>query len=316
MRISILGAGAIGCYLAASLHAAGAEVRLIARGLAFDAIQRGGIRVEGDVTHTARVVVDRMESAAPSDVLISCVKAYALPDLSGDIARLCKPDGLWVCAVNGLPWWYSDQPLSSVDPGGLIRAAFPVERTVSCVVYVASEVTSPGAITVSSTRGLSVGMADGGDHSMLARVAAQFQSAGIATTITRDARSAVWNKLFGNIGMNTISALTGYTADRVLADPELKRLLIEVITEAMLVAAAEGATIESDAIRRVAVMGRLGAFRTSMLQDVEADRPLELDAILGAMLEVAGRRSVEVPASRRLYALLSAFAQTRGLLPA
>lgn len=315
MRISILGAGAIGCYIAAQLHASGAEVEVIARGATFDAIRRDGIRIEGEIAAEARVPVATIEASEPADILVTCLKAYAIPALSESIARLVKPDGLWICAVNGLPWWYGDHPLDSVDPGGGIRAKFPISRTAGCVAYLASEVVRPGVISFNSGKGLLVGMADGAVSSRLEEAARVLSGAGIATSITGDIRSAVWNKLFGNVGLNPLTALTGLTADRLLADQELTDLLVETITEAMTVAKAEGVVIESDAVRRVAFMARLGAFRTSMLQDADAGRPLELDAILGAMLEIATRRTIAVPASRRLYAITAAFARSRGMMP-
>ncbi len=315
MRILILGAGAIGCYLATRLHGSGADVGVIARGETLEAIRRNGIRIEGHVIVESRVHVTTTEAAEPADVLITCVKAYAIPALSGSIARLVKPGGFWLCIVNGLPWWYGDQPLDTVDPGGLIRARIPLEQTAGCVAYLASSVVGPGIVSFNSGKGMIAGMARGPVVPQLTEAALLLTASGVGTSVTSDIRSAVWNKLFGNVGLNPLTALTGLTIDRLLADPELKALLIEIITEAMAVARAEGIEIESDAARRVAFMGRLGAFRTSMLQDADAGRTLELEAILGAMIEVANRRGIDVPASRRLYAMTAAFARSRGMMP-
>lgn len=315
MRISILGAGAIGCYLAAQLHASRADVEVIARGATFDAIRRDGIRIEGQIALDARVAVTTIEASAPADILITCLKAYAIPGLSASIGKLVKPHGLWICAVNGLPWWYGNRRLDAVDPSGVIRATFANERTAGCVAYLASEVLSPGVISFNSGKGMIVGMADGSGSSRLDATAHAFTAAGIPTSVTSDIRSAVWNKLFGNVGLNPLTALTGLTTDLLLSDPELKALLTETIAEAMTVARAEGVEVESDAARRVAFMDRLGAFRTSMLQDADASRPLELDAILGAMLEIAARCNIDVPACRRLYAITAAFARSRGMMP-
>jgi 2-dehydropantoate 2-reductase len=315
MRISILGAGAIGCYLAARLHASGADVEVIARGDTLDAIRRNGIRIEGQGVVEARVRVTTIEAAAPADVLITCVKAYAISALSGDIERLVKPDGLWLCTVNGVPWWYGEPPLDTVDPGGLIRAKFPIERTAGCVAYLASSVVKPGVVSFNSGKGMIVGMANGSVAPRLEEVARVLTASAVETSVTSDIRSAVWNKLFGNVALNPLTALTGLTTDKLLADPELKALLAEIITEAMVVARLEGVEIESDAARRVAVMGRLGAFRTSMLQDADAGRSLELDGILGAVLELADRRNIDAPASRRLYAITAAYARSRGMMP-
>lgn len=316
MRISILGAGAIGGYFAARLAASGADVRVIARGETLEAFRRNGIRIEGKADIIARPTALSIEEAQSADLLITCVKAYALPQLSPSIARLVKSGGLWLSAVNGLPWWYGDQPLEAVDPGGQIRASFPIEQAASCVAYLAAEVLRPGVIALSGGKGLILGMPGGRSSPLLEEAARLFTAAGIESSVSGDIRSAIWNKLFGNVCLNPLTAMTGLTADKMLADPDLKALLIEITAEAMAVATAEGAVPEAAAPERVAMMSRLGAFRTSMLQDADAGRPIELDAILGAMIEVAGRRGIAVPASRRAYALVRGFASSRGLIPA
>lgn len=318
MRIAIIGAGAVGCYLAARLTASGAEVELIARGAALDAIARDGVTVEGQNAVAARVAVSSIDQARAADLIVSCVKAYAIPALAPRLVDLLTPAGVWLTAVNGLPWSYGEAPLQRVDPGGRIRAEFPLRRAATCVAYLRSEVVRPGVVNFTGGKGLILGAADGDGTAMplLAEAARAFSAAGIAASVTGDIATAIWNKLFGNIGLNPLSAITGLAADRILADRELHALLLEVTAEAMSVAAAEGATLESTAEGRVDFMRQLGGFRTSMLQDVDAGRAIELDAILGAMIEVADRRSLTVPASRRLYALVRAFAETRGLLPA
>jgi 2-dehydropantoate 2-reductase len=315
MRISILGAGAIGGYFAGALGAANADVQVIARGETLEAIRRNGVQVEGHVTATARPPAFAIEEAPPADVLVSCVKAHALPGLAAGLAALLKPDGLWLCVVNGVPWWYDDQPLNAVDPGAAIRSAFPIVRTAGGVAYLRCETLRPGVIAYTGGNGLIIGMPSGAMPPLQARLAEVFTAAGIATRTTPDIRSAFWNKLFGNAAMNPLSALTGYTVAQLLADPELKRLLAEMIGETMSVARAEGARIDSTVEQRMQAMTPLGQFRTSMLQDVDASRPIELDGILGAVIEVADRRGVAVPASCRVYALVRAFAASRGLLP-
>ena len=316
MRISILGAGAIGGYFAAKLASSGADVQVIARAETLEAIRRNGLRVEGNAEATARPMVVGIDEAQPADLIVTCVKAYSIPPLARDIARLVKPDGLWLSAVNGLAWWYGERPLESVDPGGRIRACFPVRQAASCVTYLAAEVLRPGVIAFIGGKGLILGLPDDRPSPLLDEAARIFTAAGIASTVTDDIRSAIWNKLFGNVGLNPLTAITGLAVDALLADAELKALLTEVTAETMSVAAAEGAALEGDAEGRVAFMARLGAFRTSMLQDADAGRAIELDAILGAMIEVAGRRNVAVQASRRSYALVRAFAASRGLMPA
>jgi 2-dehydropantoate 2-reductase len=315
MRIAILGAGAIGCYFAARLGAAGTDVEVIARGETLEAIRRNGICIEGNAEITARPMAMALDEAAPADLLVTCLKAYAIPPLAADIARLIKPGGLWLAAVNGLPWWYGDRPLEAVDPGGRLRAGLPLSKAAGCVAYLAAETLRPGVVAFIGGKGLILGAPDGRAAPLLDAAAQAFTAAGIDATVTGDIRSAVWNKLFGNVGLNPLTAMTGLTVDLFLADADLKALLLEITQEAMAVAVAEGAVLESTAAQRVAVMDRLGAFRTSMLQDAEAGRALELDAILAALIEVADRRAIAVPACRRTWALVRAFATSRGLLP-
>lgn len=316
MRISILGAGAVGGYLAARLAARGADVQVIARGETLEAIRRNGIRIEGNAdVHARPAAAMTIAEATPADVVVSCVKAYAVPALAADIARLVAPGGLWIGAVNGLPWWYGALPLDAVDPGGRIRAGFPMANAAVAVAYLAAEVLRPGVIAFIGGKGLILATPDNRSDAVLASMAQALTDSGIDTTVTADAASAIWNKLFGNVGLNPLTALTGLPVDRLLADHELRAMLTEVTAEAMTVAAAEGAKVEMSAEDRVAFMQRLGAFRTSMLQDADARRAIELDAILGAVLECGARRGIAMPASRRTYALARAFASSRGLLP-
>ncbi|NOT71738.1 MAG: 2-dehydropantoate 2-reductase [Hyphomicrobium sp.] len=315
MRISILGAGAIGCYFAARLAASGAEVQVIARGETLEAIRRNGVRIEGNADVAARPMAFAIEDARPADLLVTCVKAYALPQLAPSVARLVKPEGLWLSAVNGLPWWYGDRPLAAVDPGGQIRASFSMERAASCVAYLAAEVLRPGVIAFVGGKGLILGTPTDRPSALLDEAAAAFTAAGIASSVSDDIRSALWNKLFGNVGLNPLTAMTGLSVDKFLADIELKTMLIEITGEAMRVAEAGRRPTREHGDRTC--RGNVSPRRvpTSMLQDADAGRAIELDAILGALLEVADRRCIAVPTSRRAYALVRGFALSRGLLP-
>ncbi len=316
MRIIVIGAGAVGTYIAAKLASAKADVGIVARGRTLDAIRARGIRVEGNEQIATTVHATVAGDAGPGDLVISCVKAFALPAVATDIAGLLLPGGSWMCVVNGLPWWYGVTPLQSVDPDGRIRALIPVERIIGCAAYLRSEVLEPGVVSYTGGRGLIVGQADGSRHASLASFTEMASVADLAVALTDDIRTAVWNKFFGNVALNPVTALAGCTVEQTLADPGLRQVLLDVTGEAMAVALAEGAVVESDVAARVAAMAPLGAFRTSMLQDVDAGRTIELDAILGALIEVADRAGVAVPASRRLYAEVRAFARSRGLMPA
>lgn len=314
MRIALLGAGAIGCYVAARLAAAGAQVQVIARGETLAAIRDNGIHVEGKADLKVRPMAVTIAEAAPADVLISCVKAYAVSAVAADIRRIVRPGGLWICAVNGLPWWYGDKPLQSVDPGGRVRAMFPLAEAVVGVTHIAAETLRPAVTAYRSGRGLVLG--GPATTPVLGDASAALDAAGLAGEVVSDIKPTIWNKLYGNAGLNPMTALTGLTVDRLMADAELKALLTEITAEAMAVGRAEGVTPGYTVDERVDIIARLGNFRSSMLQDADAGRPIELDAILGATIEVADRRGIAVPASRRTYALVRAFAATNGLLPA
>lgn len=324
MRIVIIGAGAIGCYLAAKLTAAGADCVLVARGGAQDAIAAGGIAISGSEQLTARPrLAAGIEEAGPADLVISAVKAFALGDIAPAIAAILKPGGAWLVGINGLPWWYGEGlagplaglHLETLDPGRRIAAAIGPGRTLGAVLYLRSETIEPGVIRFSGGRGLMIGEPSGASTPRLAQAVAALNGAGIATSATTDIRSAVWNKLFGNVALNPLTAMTGLTVDRLLTEPALRAFLAEVMAEAQAIAVAAGATIEMDVAARIAFMAPLIGFRTSMLQDADAGRPLELAAILGAVVELADRLGQPAPKARLLHALAGSFARHRGLVP-
>lgn len=325
MRIAIVGAGAVGGYLAAKLAAAGAQVELVARGPQLEAIRASGLRVTGAETLVARPrAAASIADLAPCDLLVTAVKAYAIPAIAPDIARaLDSGGGTWLCAVNGLPWWYGESlagplagiALAAVDPGGTIRATIPHGRTLGCVVYMRSEVTEPGILRFSGARGLILGEPAGPVSPRAEAAAAAFNAAGVAASTTPDIRTAAWNKIFGNVALNPLSAITGLTADRLLADPAHRAVVADVVAETQALAHRLGCPPDMAVGARLDVMAALGSFRTSTLQDAEAGRPLEHDAIIGAVVEIAHRLGQAVPATERLYGLVGAFARTRGLVP-
>ncbi len=325
MRIAIVGAGAVGGYLAAKLAAAGARVELVARGPQLEAVRASGLRVIGADNLTARLpAVERIADLAPCDLLITAVKAYAIPAIAPAIARaLGSSGGAWLCAVNGLPWWYgegidgplADIALAAVDPGGAIRAAVPAGRTLGCVVYMRSEVTEPGVVHFSGAKGLILGEPAGPVSPRAEAAVAAFRTAGLTASATPDIRTAVWNKVFGNVALNPLSALTGLTADRLLADPGHRTTIADVVGEAQALAHRLGCPPDMEVAPRLEVMASLGPFRTSTLQDAEAGRPLEHEAIIGAVVEIARRVGHPVPATERVYGDISQYARSRGLVP-
>lgn len=306
MRIAIIGAGAIGCYLAAKLAAAGEDVLLVARGAAAEAIRGGGIRVEGDETVAARpkvITAAELEAHSPADLVMTCVKAYSTAEVAPLVAVLAGGRGLWMPVLNGLPWWYrtrDGRSLETADPGGRIAMLIGRDRVVGSVAYLRSEAAGPGSILYTGGRGLVIGGVDGGPGEALDRAAAAISRSGVAATVARDIRSAVWSKLYGNISLNPLSAITGLTVTEMLADAGLRARLVRAVEETQAIAEAEGASIEMTAEARVSGMAVLGPFRTSMLQDRDAGRPLETDAILTAPLEVARRHGISTPELTRL----------------
>jgi 2-dehydropantoate 2-reductase len=323
MSIIVLGAGAVGCYVAAKLARAGADVVLIARGPALEAIASGGIAVVGEESFRTEVRTTAIEAAEPAELLIGCLKAHSIPAAAPEIARLLKPHGMWVPIQNGIPWWFcagTEGPLAglaldSIDPERAISTRVPLERVAGAVMYVRSEIEAPGTIRYGGGKGIIVGEPGGGISTRVRALADLLNSAGLACSTTDAIRSAVWNKLFGNISLNPLTTITGTTVDRLLAEPRLVAFLVATIEEAQRVATAAGAVPEVEPAARVEMMMPMKGFRTSMLQDADAGRPLELDAILKAPVEIARRLGVLAPGLELLLALTTAIAESRGLRP-
>ncbi|HEX6217992.1 MAG TPA: 2-dehydropantoate 2-reductase [Sphingomicrobium sp.] len=302
MNIAVVGAGAIGGWLAARLALVGNRVMaLTSRGL-IDAIEIS----EGGRTETATCHA----FDGPADVLIIAVKATALADAVTRARSLVGPDTSVLPMLNGVPWWFTDQPLRSIDRDGAIARAIPADRIVGAVVHASCSRPGPGQVSVNHVDRLIVGEPAGGSSDRVERLCALFGTAGIRCEASDDVRRAIWYKLWGNATINPLSALTRATCDRILADPESRAWMLAGMAELAAVGAAVGCTIEESGEDRMAVTARLGAFKTSMLQDVEAGRPIELEALLGAPREIARRHGIETPALDRLYALTKLLADS------
>ena len=312
MKIGIIGAGAIGGWVAARLAAAGETVSVLARGGTAAALQ-GGLELVDKGAST--VVHPEVSSDAgvlgPQDLLVIAVKAPALAGAAMAAAPMIDPQTIILPMLNGVPWWFSDEPLQSVDPGGLIAAALPQGQVVGCVVHAACRRDGPARVVVAHADKLIIGDPDGGAGKRVHRLCALFESAGIRPEPSNNVRRAIWYKLWGNATINPLSALTLATADRLLA--ELKPLLLAGMAELAALGAAIGCPIEESGEDRMAVTARLGAFKTSMLQDVEAGRPIELEALLGAPIELAHRYDLPVPTLEAIYAMTRLMATSRGL---
>jgi 2-dehydropantoate 2-reductase len=321
-RICIIGAGAIGGLIGARLAKAGADVSALARGATSVALRKYGWRVlSGDslLLVPARVSESAKE-LGPQDLVIIAVKGPALTEVARNIAPLLGPSTIVMPAMNGVPWWFAfdsfgARPLESVDPGGVIGAAIPIERVVGCVVHMAASTPEPGLVVHKFGQGLIIGDARGGKSDRVQRIADVLAKAGFEATHSADVRRDIWYKLWGNLTMNPVSAMTGATGDRILADPLVMRLCHDAMREAAVIGAKLGCPIDQQPEDRSKITARLGVFKTSMLQDAEAGRALELDAIVGVVHELGLRLGVATPNVDALFGLTRLYGRVHGLYP-
>ena len=316
MKITILGAGAIGGWVAARLALAGHDVSVLARGPTAQSLS-GGITIvergEEQVAHP--LIVTDAKALAPQEMLVIAVKAPALADVVDEARRLIGPKTLIVPMMNGVPWWFVEgDPLMSVDPAGRIAAALPVDQLLGCVVHAACRRPTPVRIEVAMLDSVLVGEPGGGTSERATTIATMFAEAGLAGQAVTDIRRAIWYKLWGNMTTNPISALTLATADRILASDEVRGFTLRCMAEAATIGAAIGCPIGESGEERLKITATLGAFKTSMLQDVEAGRPIEIDALLGAPLEIAARVRVDAPNLAALHGLARLMGESRGLV--
>ena len=327
VRVCIVGAGSIGGLIGSRLAAAGqAQVSALARGATLAALRAHGWRLQHGSTHVQAPVHAAAEQAAElgaQDLVVIAVKAPALGAVAAGIAPLLGPHTIVLPAMNGVPWWFGHgvpaldgEPLQSIDPGGAIAAAIPFERVVGCVVHASASSPEPGLVRHATGQGLIVGEPAGGTSERAQKVAHLLGHAGFEAKVSADVRYDIWYKLWGNMTMNPVSALTGATIDRVLADPLLRAYCTAAMREAAAVGERIGCRIEQTPEDRHAITARLGAFKTSMLQDVEAGRAIELDAIVGSVHEIGQRVGVPTPHIDALFGLTRLFARVRGLYPA
>lgn len=315
MRFAVVGAGAIGAYLGAALARGGAEVVLIARGAHLDAMRRHGVRVlspRGDFTAHPEAT-DDLAAAGNAECVVLSVKAYTLPELAPRFGPLLAPDACVLPAQNGIPWWFLqrfDGPLAgsvieAVDPGGVVSAAIPPERVVGCVPYPAAEIVEPGVIRhVEGTR-FAIGEPDGAVSGRVQAISAAFTAGGLKAPVDERIRAQLWLKLIGNVAFNPVTALTGATLGQLaLADPMVE-LLRRMMEEVAAVGVALGIELPVSIERRLEAGIGVGEHKTSMLQDLQAGKPLELDCLTGAVLELAGRLGVEAPHVETVHACVT-----------
>jgi 2-dehydropantoate 2-reductase len=260
----------------------------------------------------------------PQDIVVLATKAHALPALAPALAPLLGPHTTVVPTINGVPWWFFDRPggpyeglrLRAVDPDGSLAAAIPTAMVVGCVVHLSASTEGPGRAVLNAGNGLILGEPSGESTVRLAAVATTMRDAGFDVTESGRIHRDIWYKLWGNMTMNPISALTGATADRVLDDELVAGFIHAVMAEAAAIGERIGCPIAESAVDRTAVTRRLGAFKTSMLQDAEAGRPLELDALLTVVHEIGAAAQVPTPYLDALLGLARLAARERGLYPA
>jgi 2-dehydropantoate 2-reductase len=303
MNICIVGAGAIGGWVAARLALAGESVLALTSRGARESIQIS----EAGRTATARLT--RFEG--PADLVIIAVKATALANAARSARAFIGAETIIVPMLNGVPWWFVEgMPLASVDPDGSIAAALPFAQIVGCVVPASCSRPHADQIVVKHADKLIIGEPDGTSSARLGRLQALFERAGLKPDPTGNVRRAIWYKLWGNATINPLSALTRASCDRILADPECRTWMLAGMEELAAIGAAIGCPIRESGEERMAVTARLGAFKTSMLQDVEAGRQIELDALLGAPREIARKVGIATPALDRLYGVTRLMAQS------
>lgn len=326
MKVCIVGAGAIGGFIGTKLAAAGrAEVSALARGATLAALRAHGWRLDtaaGRVQAPARASESAAELGA-QDLVVIAVKGPALTAVARGIAPLLGARTMVLPAMNGVPWWFCQGvpgfegvTLQSVDPGGEIAAAIAFERVLGCVVHASTSTPEPGLVRHRMGQGLIVGEPRGGRSERAHAVVELLAHAGFDATLSADVRYDAWYKLWGNLTMNPVSAITGATIDGMLGDPLVRGFCSAAMHEAAAIGARIGCTIAQTPEDRHAVTAKLGAFKTSMLQDVEAGRTIELDAIVGAVHEIGSRLGEPMPAISALLGLTRLFGRVHGLYPA
>ena len=317
MKIAVVGAGAIGGYLGARLSAAGADVTFIARNRNLAAIQARGFRLileDGSTLHAPNArAVEQMAEAGPQDAVLLTVKAHQVRELLPALRSLFGPKTVVVTMINGVPWWYfqklagayQGRAVSSVDPDGALAAHIEVERLIGSVVYPAAELVEPGLVRVIEGNRFTLGELDGSRSERIEALSAAFMRAGFKSPISRDIRAELWVKLWGNLSFNPISALTHATLQDICRFPLTRTLAERMMTEAQAVAEALGVKFKITLAQRLAGAEAVGAHKTSMLQDVEHGRALELEALVGAVVELGRITGTPTPNIEAVYAVTS-----------
>ncbi len=322
MRIAVVGAGSIGGYLGGFLAAAGDDVTFIARGANLEAIRSHGMKV---VTEEGREVIaknvrvfSRMSEAGPQDTVLLTVKAHQVGAVAGDLHHLCDAQTSIVTMQNGIPWWYFQRhggpydgtPIVAADPDGSIARAVDPSRIIGTVVYPAAVLEAPGVVHVVEGKRFALGELDGSATPRIEAIAARLVAAGFKAPISDNLRAEIWLKVIGNLAFNPISALTHATLEGLTRYPLTRELSFQMMTEAESIATKLGITMRVGIEKRIAGAEKVGAHKTSMLQDVEHGRPLEIEALVGAVIELGKLTETPTPHIDSVYACTRLLAQT------
>jgi 2-dehydropantoate 2-reductase len=314
VTVAIVGAGAIGGFLGAHLARSGQNVILIARGPHLAAMKSRGVTVRhGGEEFTAHPeCTDDFRAIRRAEVVFLTLKAHSVPSVAEAIGSALAEGACVVGAQNGIPWWYfEDRHLESVDPGGVIARNIPYRKVVGCIAYPAAQVVEPGVIEHLEGNRFSLGEPDGSKSERLTSISSMLAKAGLKAPVQTRLRNEIWLKVLGNATLNPVSALTGATLVEMVTSPATRELIRTLMEEVDAVARAMGADVPLSVEKRMDGAAATGAHKTSMLQDLEAGRPLEVDALLGAVVELADGAGVSVPSLRVVYSLTKLLDETR-----
>ncbi|HJS02021.1 MAG TPA: 2-dehydropantoate 2-reductase [Variovorax sp.] len=322
MKIAVIGAGAIGGLVGAKLALAGEDVSFIVRGANLDAIATNGIRLisaEGEEQVARNVkATDRYDQAGPQDIVVLAMKAHQVEAVANEVPKLFGPETVVVTMQNGIPYWYfhkhggplEGSTVKSVDPHGVVAARIPAERVIGCVVYPASELVAPGVVKHIEGDRFPVGELDGSSSDRVQRVSACFGEAGFKAPVLDNIRAEIWLKLWGNLTFNPISSLSHSTLVDICQYPPSRELAAAMMREAQAVAHKLGIEFRVSLDKRIAGAEKVGKHKTSMLQDVEAGRAPEIDALVGAVVELARLTETPTPHIDTVYSLVKLLART------
>lgn len=321
MKIAVVGAGAIGGYLAVKLAQAGHEVSVVIRGANLQAVRENGMKLIMDdgSEHVANIfATDRIADLPVQDVVILGMKAHQVAAVAAEIPALLGPESIVVTAQNGVPWWYfqkhggeyEGRRVEAVDPGGVVTAHIDIDKVIGCIIYPACEIIAPGVIKHIEGNRFSLGEIDGSDTPRIRELADALRVAGFKAPISSDIRSEIWLKLWGNLSFNPISALTHATLVDICEFAPVRELVARMMREGQAIGEKLGVNFKVSIDKRIAGAAAVGKHKTSMLQDIEAGRPIELEALVGTVIEMGKITETPTPNIEAVYALTALLART------